>query len=60
MKKQPEKVEVRNFVAHACQTVKYNSGKHINKKRKSMLSGRFSKHKKDNNSLHDCCPFLLT
>ena len=47
----------RNFVAHASQTVRFNSGKHKNKKREIELSGRHAKHKKDNKSLHDCYPF---
>ena len=52
-----EKPQLRNFVAHAGHTVKYNAGRHENRKRKNDLKGRFSKHKKDNNSLHDCYPF---
>ncbi len=52
-----KEIKTRNFVAHASQTVRYNAGKHKNKKRLSELKGRYSKHKKDNNLLHDCYPF---
>lgn len=52
-----EPIGIRNFVAHAGHTIKYNAGRHKNKKRESELKGRHSKHKKDNNSLHDCYPF---
>ena len=51
---------IRNFVAHSSQTVRFNSGKHKNKKRISELKGRHAKHKKGNNYSHDCYPFLLT
>lgn len=45
MKKNNECV-IRNFVAHSSQTVRFNSGKHKNKKRISVLKGRYAKHKK--------------
>ena len=52
-----KEIKLRNFVAHASQTVRYSAGKHKNKKRQNELKGRHAKHKKDNNSLHDCYPF---
>lgn len=55
-----KEIKLRNFVAHASQTVRYSAGKHKNKKRQNELKGRHAKHKKDNNSLHDCYPFWLT
>ena len=56
MKKNNECV-IRNFVAHSSQTVRFNSGKHKNKKRISELKGRYAKHKKGNNYSHDCYLF---
>lgn len=44
----------RNFVAHASQTVRFNAGRHKNKKREEELKGRHAKHKGVNNRLHDC------
>lgn len=50
----------RNFVAHATQTVRYNSGRHENMKRKNELQGRHAKHKSNYKQSTDCYTMLLT
>lgn len=39
-------IKRRNFVVkHSIETVSHKGGKHVNKKRKHELKGRFAKHK---------------